>query len=285
MSNLAAQFLVAFALATQGAKAATTCAADYTAKTSVDDKYCSTDAKSCSMDPTCCTAPTPPKTCQTEVVTCDADSYNKKDATATGSDSKAACCIKKATCADATCTGTMVEDDTKGDALKCDGDAATCASMTCCKVKTGTCFAWNAAGNTCDAGKSIRLVDHAKTGSDKAACCTADVKCSTHTCPSATHELKVNAATSMCAQGTCDDSQCCQCKSTTCCGATITCGTNMYKDNAKNGVSFADKAKDCCTAQAQCKDSVLTDVSGAPVLSSFWSLLSVFSMLGLALRN
>jgi len=275
------------ALAAQGTDAAVTCAADYTAKTSVDDKYCMMDAKSCSTDPTCCTAPTPKKTCATEVlsVACDADSYNKMDTTATGSDSKAACCMKKATCADATCTGTMEKDTTKKDDAKCLGDAATCASMTCCKAKTGTCFAWSTAGNTCDAGKSIRLVDHAKTGSDKAACCTADVMCDSHTCPSATHELKAGAAQWPCAEGACTNDMCCKCKSTTCCMAASTCGANMYKDSAKYGVIFADKDKDCCTAKAQCKDSVTTNVSGARLLSSFWPLLSAFSMLGLVLRK
>lgn len=291
MSSLAAQFLVALTLVARGAHAAVTCETDYTAKTGVDDKYCMMDAASCKTDSTCCTAPTPTKTCKSEAskITCDADTYNKRTLSTVGSDSsanKAQCCMKKATCATATCSAHLEKDTGKSDDVKCPGDATSCEN-SCCKDKAGLCWAWyQTAGNQCVDGTSMRSAWWSKMGSDKAACCGADVKCSTHACP-ATHEHKANAASFTCTDGTCDDSQCCLCKATTCCGTTVTCGTNMYKDSAKNGVTFTDKSTDCCSAQAQCKDSPTADTaaSGAPVLSSFWPLFLAFSMLGLALRN
>jgi len=299
MSNFAAHFLVAVALAAQGANAALQgdnpsfmCAAGYMAKVGADDKYCMMGSKSCSTDSTCCQHVL--KSCATEAtsITCDADAYNTMDTTPTGRTIDGGyktpvavdCCKKKATCATASCAGYMEKDTTKGDSEQCAGDPTSC-SATCCKAKADLCYAWNLAGNACDAGFSIHTGAMAGTGSDKAACCTANVMCSTHTCPSATHELKAFAETTACTDGVCTNEMCCKCLSTTCCASTITCATNMYKDSDKNGVIFKVASTDCCTAQAQCKDSVTTAVSGAPVLSSSWPLLSAFSMLALVLGN
>merc|ERR1711862_593693 len=92
-----------------------------------------------------------------------------------------------------------------------------------------------------------------------ASCCTTNVMCDTHTCP-ATHELIANAATTPCSGSTCQNAVCCKYKETVCGGATVACSNNEYVDPSKAGVTFTSHA-DCCTADAQCKDTSATEAS------------------------
>lgn len=269
MAIFAAKCLVVLALATQGADAAVTCATGWTAKTGVDNVYCNGDATSCQTDTDCCTMGA---MCAAANPTCDAGMYNMADTTLVGSNAKAACCVNQATCSQATCpAGYEKDSDTSN--TKCPGGASTCGAYllgqggACCKLIAGTCMAWRSAPNTCPNGKNV--FDYGKTGSDADACCSAVVKCNTHTCP-ATHQLKANAAnvpTAGCAAAACTNAECCDVKTTVCLGAgTISCGTNKYRDPNKAGVTVTvNKATDCCSNQAQCKDTANIDAASASV--------------------
>lgn len=282
MSKLAAQLFIVL-VSTPRADAAITCATGYTAKTGADDLYCAMGAASCQTDATCCT---PPTTCMSDAanIACDAGKYNKMDATETGNDAKAACCMNFATCADATCPAGY-EADSANSAEKCSGAPATCSTTTgakpCCKAVATSCREWELGGAKCPFGDYIK--EYGKTGISGSGedCCRSNNKgmCGVHTCPpnyetvAARVDAMASVSSRMCpivnGDVTCSDAYCCQWESTRCGGTTVTCPENQYQDPDKASVKFgSDKVAKCCSPKAQCKAAAAAGNPGSGTQTS-----------------
>lgn len=348
MAKLASLFLVFFAVASQTADAVV-CNQGWQPRTGVDASYCPTlVATSCKSSITCCTAV---ETCSSASasISCDSNQYNKADSTPTGGANTRTqnCCVAKATCAADTCPSTSGHiANAANSAQQCTSGVSSCSATTCCKLDPTLCAAWFAAPNQCATGKSRRQVT--TTGTDANACCVDNVMCNSHTCPSATHELMANAATTTCLYGVCTNDQCCQsktcavwemsnncptgktalqgstagtdanaccadnvmCSSHTCpaathelitnaantvcqyaacanaqccqykstiCGGTSgTCGANRQVDAAKINMAVnSDYSANCCSAKAQCKDTVAATGGAAATVPAFVLMASL----------
>jgi len=268
MSKLAAQIVVALALATQSADAAVTCAAGYTIQAGKDNSFCASDSASCMTDPTCCKAP---KTCKSEAasISCDAGKANKKDTTTTdnmdAAATKTACCSAKATCAAAACPAGY-EKNSANNAQVCPGVAATtCLTTTgdkaCCKIKSGTCLAWTGVGvqNNCGAGK--HHLDAAKVGDTADKCCATDVMatCAAAACP-AGYEKNSDNNLQVCpgvAATTCLTTTgvkpCCKVKSGTCKEWSLVNGNSCESGNHSVAPATIGADTDtCCAPDVMC---------------------------------
>jgi len=190
------------------------------------------------------------------------------------------CCAAKPKCSTITCSSRRRSKMISGTIQnKASAAATTCGTdseciATCCEAITTTC-AGAPAANTCTTADTTQDSSKAAVTFTTYAtdCCSANMKCSAHTCGSP-YKDKTTKATVTCSGLKCSDSECCDYKDTACVKevATIACGTGMsITDMSKEfatGAAAAAKITACCDKDAVAVAYTCTDFWGAAVGSS-----------------
>jgi hypothetical protein len=253
-----------------------TCAAGKKKIAAAATTYCAGSVCSSIDAATCCE--TDAAKCLAATPSCPAGQFKDPQKNGVTGATAALCCSNKAKCTTITC-GTGQKKKANHATTYCAGlmCGTTADKTACCENDAAKCR-----GNTCISCVAGTFKDPAKWGATpgnnaQTACCSTLKSCSFAPCLAGQKKKSGYCAGTTCANS--DRATCCEDDATKCKGATVDCGTNMYKDKSKNGTSIGcDKKANCCSYQARC--STLACPAGKQLKDNAYDLYCATSTCG-----